>query len=232
MSGVKMMKRTRGVQEFEFLSIEDAMELILKHREERRLERLQKETTVVEEKVGSLKKSSTHLDNSDTHKVDGIDYINSIEKNTAIWIDNVRSLSLRSMDSILNSSSAGLSVSGEIVNSSAANSTIKGSMVVQDTESDTTSISFLHANTRTGKSEYRQTNVLITIAGWVYHSADDHSLPFSVLEPNIYGDQYTLIWETETLLELGTSLKIVISEIASFIVQQGIQGEKSYCFIY
>jgi hypothetical protein len=88
-------------------------------------------------------------------------------------------------------------------------------------------------------SNSKQTNVIITIAGWIVHSEDDHSLPFSVIEKGVHGDQYSLIWETETLKELGSALKILVSEVTSFIVQQGIQGiftlfynVKSWCCLF
>ena len=41
---------------------------------------------------------------------------------------------------------------------------------------------------------------------------------------DIYGDQYSLIWETQVLKDLGSTLNILVGEIASFIIQQGIQG--------
>ncbi len=40
MSGVKMMKSTQGIEQFEFLWIEDAVKLIEQHRAERRQKRL------------------------------------------------------------------------------------------------------------------------------------------------------------------------------------------------
>ena len=45
----------------------------------------------------------------------------------------------------------------------------------------------------------KQTHVLITIAGYLTHDRDDHTYPFSTLELDENGDQYTLIWETEVL---------------------------------
>ncbi|KAI9205052.1 uncharacterized protein BJ171DRAFT_423515, partial [Polychytrium aggregatum] len=71
--------------------------------------------------------------------------------------------------------------------------------------------------------QIKQTNVLITIAGWVTYGVDDHTLPFSTLEPNIYGDQYTLVWETKTLEELGSALKLLGMEVASFLFQKGLE---------
>lgn len=69
----------------------------------------------------------------------------------------------------------------------------------------------------------RQTNVLITISGWMTYGKDDFTLPWSTLVQNIYGDQYALVWESKDLKELGSALKILASEIGSFLFQQGIQ---------
>ncbi|KAJ3400020.1 hypothetical protein HDU80_007351 [Chytriomyces hyalinus] len=68
-------------------------------------------------------------------------------------------------------------------------------------------------------------NVLITIAGWVgsLDSRDDFTLPFSTLTPGLHGDQYTLVWETQALVELGHAVKLLMAEVTSFVVQQGIQ---------
>ncbi|KAI8614114.1 hypothetical protein BC830DRAFT_1065845 [Chytriomyces sp. MP71] len=68
-------------------------------------------------------------------------------------------------------------------------------------------------------------NVLITIAGWVgpTDSRDDFTLPFSTLTPGLHGDQYALVWETQALIELGHAVKLLMSEVTSFVVQQGIQ---------
>jgi hypothetical protein len=233
MSGVKMMKRTRDVQQFEFLSIADAMALILKHREERRSEKLKKSKqgksspkTQSDEKrrsINELDRRSTEILKDEK----GVGYINPIEYNTDLWVKSMTELRSNSMRSIDMSGigSAPYSEAGDdtpIV--SVASTIITGSMVVEEPNSDITSHSFVHENPLAQDSASRQTNVLITVAGWVYHNDDEHSLPFSILERNIHGDQYTLIWETDTLIELGTSLKIVVSEIAQFIVQQGIQG--------
>ncbi|KAI8811125.1 hypothetical protein BJ742DRAFT_884980, partial [Cladochytrium replicatum] len=70
----------------------------------------------------------------------------------------------------------------------------------------------------------KQTNVLITVAGWLTFNEDDYTLPFSTLTPGVHGDQYTLIWESKDLKVLGSTLTIIVSEMASFLVQQGIQA--------
>ncbi|KAI8918459.1 hypothetical protein DFJ77DRAFT_294935 [Powellomyces hirtus] len=75
-----------------------------------------------------------------------------------------------------------------------------------------------------GPPKAKQTNVLITVAGWITYGADDHTLPFSTLEADLAGDQYALIWETDTLQELGSALRLLVGEVASFLVQQGLQA--------
>ncbi|RKO91247.1 hypothetical protein BDK51DRAFT_53005 [Blyttiomyces helicus] len=75
-----------------------------------------------------------------------------------------------------------------------------------------------------GPPKAKQTNVLITVAGWITYGFDDHTLPFSTLEPGVHGDQYALAWETDTLQELGSALKLLVGEVASFLLQQGLQA--------
>ncbi|KAI9106309.1 hypothetical protein DFS34DRAFT_574321, partial [Phlyctochytrium arcticum] len=75
-----------------------------------------------------------------------------------------------------------------------------------------------------GPPKAKQTNVLITVAGWITYGADDHTLPFSTLERDCHGDQYALCWETDALQELGSALKLLVGEVASFLVQQGLQA--------
>ncbi|KAJ3045078.1 hypothetical protein HDV00_011803 [Rhizophlyctis rosea] len=96
-------------------------------------------------------------------------------------------------------------------------STIAGDVPAEDDEG----IRFKESE---GPLKAKQTNVLITIAGWVTYGFDDHTLPFSTLEPNVAGDQYSLIWETQTLTELGSALKLLVGEIASFVFTQGLQA--------
>ncbi|KAJ3278037.1 hypothetical protein HK104_002712, partial [Borealophlyctis nickersoniae] len=75
-----------------------------------------------------------------------------------------------------------------------------------------------------GPPKAKQTNVLITVAGWITYGFDDHTLPFSTIEPATWGDQYALVWETDTLQELGSALKLLVGEVASFLFQQGLQA--------
>ncbi|TPX64763.1 hypothetical protein SpCBS45565_g05660 [Spizellomyces sp. 'palustris'] len=75
-----------------------------------------------------------------------------------------------------------------------------------------------------GPPKAKQTNVLLTVAGWITYGPDDHTLPFSTLEHDAHGDQYALCWETDVLQELGSALKLLVGEVASFLVQQGLQA--------
>ena len=52
---------------------------------------------------------------------------------------------------------------------------------------------------------------------------DDHTLPFSTIEQSIHGEHYSLVWETETLKQLGSALNILAVELASTLIQQGLQ---------
>jgi hypothetical protein len=68
----------------------------------------------------------------------------------------------------------------------------------------------------------RQPTVLITIAGWQTYDQNDFTLPFSTIAPDIYGDQYSLVWESRDLQKLGSALKILGTEVATFLFQQGL----------
>ena len=248
------MKRTRGIEQFEFISIEDATRLIEMHRAERRLERRKrhkKEAKEAREAKDRLKQLESHSRASKSRLSQG-------EKNTEEWIratDEVRGLGVSTMSDTGGSPR----ISQEILRPASQPNPLahpeksisidfrpeekfvqhddpsisgksdpekpKGASDQDIDDLASTVISF-HVdeplNDRSSKS--RQTNVLITISGWVIYSEDDHSLPYTILQKNIYGDQYTLIWETEALKDLGSALKILVGEIASFIVQQGIQG--------
>ena len=55
-------------------------------------------------------------------------------------------------------------------------------------------------------------------------------MPYSVLERGVYGDHYALIWETKALQELGASLHLLYSEMASFVVSKGLVGRSTVLF--
>ncbi|KAI8846422.1 hypothetical protein BC829DRAFT_479598 [Chytridium lagenaria] len=39
----------------------------------------------------------------------------------------------------------------------------------------------------------------------------------------MHGDQYSLVWETKALRDLGSAMKLLVGEVTSFVIQQGIQ---------
>jgi hypothetical protein len=272
MSGVKMMKRTRGIEQFEFVSIEDAIKLIEQHRAERREKRqarLKKEEEDAEQAAQAENKDGTATEDGKgkTKRVDRLSkkmssrsragYAGS-ERSTEDWVrstEELRSTSgsepsysprVRQLEDIARPSSRS-SLSRRISQQSPQNETspesnqldFESKEAQSPEKSDNGSHEADHAEELSSAlysvpgdavnpyniPKTRQTNVLITIAGWITYSEDDHSLPFSILHPNVHGDQYTLIWETEALKDLGSALRILVSEVASFVVQQGIQGK-------
>ena len=250
MSGVKMMKRTRGIEQFEFLGIEEAMKLIQQHREERKMQRNKRLLREAEEAALQKSKeqeisttsSSNRKKSSNSKKTEAwTRSLKDVKHSGAYTLDDLPSLSQDSIPRISTSSSfPNLKVDLNVENQDneqkeeyddhlESNETQEHEEEEDlDSEPHDVASSAIYSipleEAEDTFSHSRQTNVLITIAGWVVHSEDDHSLPYSVLERHIYGDQYTLIWETEVLKDLGTALKILVGEIASFIVQQGIQG--------
>jgi Protein of unknown function (DUF726) len=182
MSGVKMMKRTRAIEEFEFIGIYEALELIRLHKEERKKIRESKNKTlqISDEKRESMgedeyQRQQEALANMSPYEYDGS------QSESVLW-------------------DAGSDTSD-------AASTPKAKQEDEDEVVKPT----------------KQTHVLITITGFVTHDRDDHTYPYSTLEEGGNGDQYTLIWETAILKELGETLGILLGEVASFIFQQGLQ---------
>jgi hypothetical protein len=194
MSGYKMIKRTKGVNEFEFLALEDGLKLIAENKEKRRLARRRrwkkearerKEKELEEERLQKLAEDQrrdpaahyfTERPNTSGNKPD-------FEITTTMW-----EAKEDDDDEVIDDKSP------EIV--------------------------FVKDNTL----KPRQTNVIITVTGWLAAGKDDYTNPFSTIFPNMYGDQYTLVWESEALKELGSSLTLIAGEVTSFIVQQGLQA--------
>ncbi|KAJ3188987.1 hypothetical protein HK101_009058 [Irineochytrium annulatum] len=79
--------------------------------------------------------------------------------------------------------------------------------------------------TRNPSTKPAQTNVLITVAGWVTtrDPEDDFTLPFSTLARHEHGDHHSLVWETQALVRLGSAMKMLVGEVTGFLLQQGIQ---------
>ena len=256
MSGVKMMKRTRGIEEFEFIGIEEALEVIAKNKEKRTEERRkyrrrearqqleeQKAAQASPKPAQQLKKqkegamSGSVLESKSlVFDVKGMDKgaspssappipkrpslasksntsptLKDPKHNTLLWEANASELELNNMPREATTPPAA-------DNASAYTDADLASTVAGDDSDD-------KPDTETKKqSKTKATNVLVTIAGWITNDADDHTLPYSTLTVGQNGDQYAMIWETKILLELGSSLRILVGEVASFIVQQGLQA--------
>ncbi|KAF9971014.1 hypothetical protein BGZ73_006108 [Actinomortierella ambigua] len=76
---------------------------------------------------------------------------------------------------------------------------------------DTFEFITVHDNTRA--------NVILTIAGWLDIGDEDATLPFSTLEPS-NGDHTALLWEPEMLMNLGSALGLLTSEILTLTAQE------------
>ncbi|KAI9335450.1 hypothetical protein DFJ73DRAFT_629426, partial [Zopfochytrium polystomum] len=79
-------------------------------------------------------------------------------------------------------------------------------------------------------------SILVTVAGWLpparSHPAvpaaaqlhADHALPFSTLGVTRHTQHHVLLWESQTLRELGAVLRLLAAEVAGLVVQQGVQS--------
>ncbi|KAI8907984.1 hypothetical protein EDD86DRAFT_208654 [Gorgonomyces haynaldii] len=211
MSGVKMMKRTKGIEEFEFLGLQDALEMIKQNKEKRKLEREAKQkkphaVLQVEEqkRQEDAIKATNELHRSSSGKED------TLAPQQVLW-----DMTSEGDDSHVNEQ-ATEQVIDKIAGLGSSNISLEPHDVAFDDDLDGMK------GPEEPEPTPRQTNVLITVAGWVSDDKDDHTYPFSVLEPGLNGDQYTLIWETQILKDLGSMISILVSEVASFIFQQGL----------
>ncbi|KAJ2161662.1 hypothetical protein GGF46_001255 [Coemansia sp. RSA 552] len=66
-----------------------------------------------------------------------------------------------------------------------------------------------------------QTNLILTIPGWL-DKADNGVFSFSTLDP-VNGDHYSLLWESEALRRLGSSLRMIVGEVFSITLTQTLQ---------
>ncbi|KAJ1808479.1 hypothetical protein LPJ77_002314 [Coemansia sp. RSA 2523] len=66
-----------------------------------------------------------------------------------------------------------------------------------------------------------QTNLVLTIPGWL-DKADNGVYSFSTLDP-INGDHCSLLWESEALRRLGSSLRMIVGEVFSITLTQTLQ---------
>ncbi|TPX31605.1 hypothetical protein SmJEL517_g05100 [Synchytrium microbalum] len=307
MSGWKMLKRTRGISQFEFISIEDGVRQYIIEREDRRAARAVARSKRVKQKRKSIRPSSDRKaqpsnvevvfdadeavdeeeEKSSSSKMTGsnrrysnvttstrrysnaqssssriitlpdivaspiieaplIELEEPIPDNTFVAPDDDElhdiplatvSTHRSSMDSdndsyetaSQSSSKPAPSEKGTFVASvsktlsslqrQASSTSISGEALlsIEDKEGDM----LFRAPTR--EDRVKQANVLISVVGYIAYGSEDHVLPYSVLEPSHYGDHYALIWETKILQELGASLTLLASEVASFLISQGLQ---------
>lgn len=67
----------------------------------------------------------------------------------------------------------------------------------------------------------QKTNLILTVPGWL-EKADNGVYSFSTLDP-INGDHCSLLWETEALRRLGSSLRMIVGEVFSITLTQTLQ---------
>lgn len=187
-----MAKRTRGINEFEFLSIDDALVLIEENKIKRATERRRKWRREYREAKAKKAEEKLALEKEEREREERLGRKKSTEGGEDWEIQSTE-----------------MSVVSEVPSTAISETTVEQSTIegYRKLPKEQTS---------------RQTNVLITIAGWLTYGSDDYSLPFSTLTPGVYGDQYALIWESNELQQLGSTLKLLATEIGSFIFQQGI----------
>ncbi|KAJ1735764.1 hypothetical protein LPJ61_000361 [Coemansia biformis] len=66
-----------------------------------------------------------------------------------------------------------------------------------------------------------QTNLVLTIPGWL-DKADNGVFSFSTLDP-VNGDHCSLLWESDALRQLGSSLRMIVGEVFSITLTQTLQ---------
>ncbi|KAJ2782705.1 hypothetical protein H4R18_002131 [Coemansia javaensis] len=66
-----------------------------------------------------------------------------------------------------------------------------------------------------------QTNLILTVPGWL-DKADNGVFSFSTLDP-VNGDHCSLMWESEALRQLGSSLRMIVGEVFSITLTQTLQ---------
>ncbi|KAJ1826292.1 hypothetical protein LPJ56_002254 [Coemansia sp. RSA 2599] len=67
----------------------------------------------------------------------------------------------------------------------------------------------------------RQTNLVLTVPGWL-GKADNGVFTFSTLDP-LNGDHCSLLWESDSLRRLGSSLRMIVGEVFSITLTQTLQ---------
>ncbi|PIA13468.1 DUF726-domain-containing protein [Coemansia reversa NRRL 1564] len=66
-----------------------------------------------------------------------------------------------------------------------------------------------------------QTNLILTIPGWL-EKADNGVFSFSTLD-SLNGDHCSLLWESDALRRLGSSLRMIVGEVFSITLTQTLQ---------
>jgi hypothetical protein len=196
-SGKSMLKRTSGLTEFEFINYDDAMEAIriskIKREADHR-KRLNLEISKTEDVIEKLAEE-IHQFPIDSDHIDILSPKGSVGGNSK---DNISSSSLEGFGD---------------------ESTVMWEMESDDEDAPIDRVVRRSSNEL---QKRRQPTVLITVAGWQTYDQNDFTLPFSTIAPDIYGDQYSLIWESRDLQKLGSALKILGTEVATFLFQQGL----------
>ncbi|KAJ2855590.1 hypothetical protein FB639_006215, partial [Coemansia asiatica] len=67
----------------------------------------------------------------------------------------------------------------------------------------------------------QQTNLILTVPGWL-GKADNGVFTFSTLDP-LNGDHCSLLWESDSLRRLGSSLRMIVGEVFSITLTQTLQ---------
>ncbi|KAI8318320.1 DUF726-domain-containing protein [Martensiomyces pterosporus] len=67
----------------------------------------------------------------------------------------------------------------------------------------------------------QQTNLILTVPGWL-GKADNGVFSFSTLDP-LNGDHCSLLWESDALRRLGSSLRMIVGEVFSITLTQTLQ---------
>ncbi|TPX43493.1 hypothetical protein SeMB42_g04692 [Synchytrium endobioticum] len=208
MSGWKMLKRTRGISQFEFIAIDEGVEQYVHERDERRARKAVELQTRVRKRRKLPRASSPSIaaepiSHTVTPGSDG--------KNVA---EQVNETGYKPDDETGSESEPGR-VSENTLTTSPHPASF--APVSSGTEAD------LLSSAGTRNEGVKQANVLISIVGYILYGQEDHVMPFSVLRRGFYGDHYALVWETKTLQELGASMNLLYSEMASYVVAQGLQ---------
>ncbi|KAJ3395267.1 hypothetical protein HDU84_000034 [Entophlyctis sp. JEL0112] len=214
LTGYKMAKRTRGIEEFEFVRLEEALVSIRANKKKREKLRA-KRNAVKSAEVKDVKKETTSAKSVDSESLTGEDA--TLPRN-----DERQEGSLEVTQKQLSSLQVSAGNSGSLARRVSDERSLNLAAPIIFTKKDGAS-SEVEDDSEIATEP--RSSVLISIAGWVgsIDSRDDFTLPFSTLTPGIHGEQYALVWETNSLIELGYAVRMLVSEVTSFLVQQGIQ---------